>query len=262
MRRIAWRCGLLALTCWGLGLVVPARAEVLAPPDVVVFCEPTLEHAVTDLGVLWRQETGIPLHVFVSPTWAQLQQISHRVRSDVIIGQGEAASSEVIARKLVKPETLKLLWRNALVMAAASGAKAASPTGRTIDVAALAGKVPIAIVDPATAVAGAEGKKALQALGLWEAVSAKSVGVVDTTDASYLLTEGKVQLALLYATDVAAHPGFAVVQKLAPASYRPIVYWVGETHHALSPNVSKFLAYLGQPRAQERLRSDGLEVLP
>jgi len=238
------RCSLgrigLSLAFCALGAAAPARADYIVAPDVVVFCEPTLRHAVSELGTLWRQETGIPVRVFVSPTSAELEQISHRARSDLVIGEGDALAKEAIDRQLVMARSAD--W----------------PT----DLAGIAGKAPIAIVDPATAVAGSEGKKALQAMGFWDAISAKSVGVVDTADAAYLLANGKVRLALLYATDIAANPGFAVADTLPAASYGPIVYWIAETHHALSPNTQKFADYLAQAQAQERLRRDGLEVLP
>jgi molybdate transport system substrate-binding protein len=245
--------------------IAPARADYVVAPDVVVACEPTLRHAVTDLGAAWRRQTGIPVRVFTSPTSALLEQISHRARSDIIIGAGEAASNAATERQLIKPETLQPLWRNQLVVASTADeiakAKSASPS-RAHDLAALAGHAPIALVDPTTALAGAEGKKALQALGLWEAASSRSVGVVDTADASFLLTEGKVQLALVYATDVAADPAFVVTDRLPASSYAPLVYWIAQTYNALSPNAEKFAAFLRQARDQERLHAEGLEVLP
>jgi len=93
-------------------------------------------------------------------------------------------------------------------------------------------------------------------------VSGKSVGVVGTADAAYLLSRGKVQLAIVYATDVAANPDFAITDRLADASYRPIVYWAAQTAHALSPNAAKFVAFLRQAQARQRAWADGLEVLP
>jgi molybdate transport system substrate-binding protein len=239
--------------------ITPARADYPVAPDVVVFCEPTLRHAVTDLGTLWRKETGVPVRVFTSPTWALLEQISHRARSDLVIGEGDAAAATATERHLVWPETIQTLWRNQLVVAAMVNIASSSSAPH---LAELAGKAPIAVLDPWTTVAGAEGRKALEALGLWDPVSAKSMGVVDTADASYLLATGKVQLALLYATDVAADPSLAIADRFPSASYGPIVYWIAETHHALSPNVERFAAFLRQPRAQERLRADGLEVQP
>jgi molybdate transport system substrate-binding protein len=77
-----------------------------------------------------------------------------------------------------------------------------------------------------------------------------------------LLAEGKVQLALVYATDVAADPAFAVTDRFPASSYAQIVYWIAQTHNALSPNAENFVAFLHHAQAQERLRADGLEVLP
>lgn len=242
----------------GLALMAggnPARADYPVAPDVVVFCEPTLRHAVTDLAALWRQDTGVPVRVFTSPTWALLEQVSHHARSDLVIGEGEAMAANAVERHLVKPETVRPLWRNELVVAALASAEPPH-------LAALAGNAPIAIPDPASAVAGAEGRKALEALGLWNAASARSISVIDTADASYLLAQGKVRLALLYATDVAADPSLAIADRLAPASYAPIVYWIAETHNAVSPNTEKFLAFLHEAKAQERLAADGLEARP
>src|SRR5215468_6971674 len=84
------RLALSLIVMLALSAAAPARAEYVVAPDVVVFCEPTLQHALSDLGALWRQETGIPVRVFVSPTSAELEQISHRARSDLVIGEGDA----------------------------------------------------------------------------------------------------------------------------------------------------------------------------
>ncbi len=246
-------------------LAAPARAAYPVAPDVVVFCEPTLQHAVADLAVLWRQETNVPVRIFTSPTPLMLEQIAHHARDDVVIGEGDKEADAANRQNLIKPETVERLWRNRLVVAAlpAGAEKASSGSPPVADnLAGLAGKAPIAIVDPWAASAGADTQKALQALGLWPAVSGKSIGVVGTADAAYLLAEGKVRLAIVYATDVAADPNFVITDRLPDASYGPIVYWAAQTAHALSPNTGKFVAFLRQARAQRQARADGLEVLP
>jgi molybdate transport system substrate-binding protein len=242
----------------------PVLADYPVAPDVVVFCEPTLQHAIADVGGLWRSQTGIRVRVFTSPTPALLQQIAHHARDDVLIGEGDANAAYAAKRQLIKPDTLPHQWRNELVVAALSdgsnNASAASPSGAG-GLASVAGKKPIAIVDPWAAVAGSDSQKALQSLGLWQAVSAKSIGVVGTADAAFLLARGKVQLAVIYATDIAANPGFTIAERLPAASYPPIVYWVAQTQHALSPNAAKFIEFLRDPAARHRLRADGLEML-
>ena len=252
---IAWRlfCALAPLAV----AVPPARAQYPVAPDVVVFCEPTLKHALGDVAELWRAETGIPVRLFTSPTGAELEQIAHHARDDLVIGAGPEPLADAIRRQLVKPETIEHLWRNRLVVA-----RAANATPHGVDLAAFAGKAPIALVDPGIALAGDDSKKALQALGLWDAVMMKSFGVADTADASYLLTHGKAQLALVYATDVAAEPGLAVADELPAQSYGPIVYWAAETAHALEPQCRKFRTFCARRKSRRGSRSDGLEVLP
>jgi molybdate transport system substrate-binding protein len=247
-----------------LGTASAARADYPVAPDVVVFCEPTLQHALTDIAALWHSQTGIHARVFTSPTPALLAQIAHHARDDVLIGEGDANAAAAKNQKLVKPDTVQPLGRNQLVVAALDGggdnAEAGTPSAGKL--ASVAGKEPIALVDPGAAKAGADSQKALQSLGLWQAVSAKSIGVVGTEDAVYLLAHRTVPLAIVYATDVAATPAFTIAERLPAASYPPVVYWVAQTQHALSPNTVKFIDFLHDAKVLQRLRADGLEITP
>src|SRR5438093_422578 len=83
----------MALALCAGAATMPARADYPVAPDVVVFCEPTLQHAVVDIGMLWRKQTGVSLRVFTSPSWALLEQIAHHTRSDLVVGEGEAAAA-------------------------------------------------------------------------------------------------------------------------------------------------------------------------
>jgi ABC-type molybdate transport system substrate-binding protein len=247
---------LLALSA--IAMTATARADYPVAPDVVVFCEPTLRAVVTALGAQWSEETGIPVRVFAAPTWANLAQLARHTRDDVIIGEGDAAAASAGAQNLIKGDSVLRLWQNKLVAAALASelAKAAPP----LDLASVAGKAPIAIVDPGVADAGAESQAALQALGLWDAVKGKSVGVADTADAAFLLSAGDVKLAVLYATDVRGHPDFAVTDSL-PNAAPPIVYWAAQTQRALSPNTAKFLDFLHRAEVRAQGRDAGLDVL-
>ena len=265
---VSWATKVADLRWLALGLLLAAtsqaRADYPVAPDVVVFCEPTLQHAVADVGAVWRSKTGIKIRLFTSPTSALLEQIAHNARDDVVIGESDAQASAGIDRHLIKKDMLQRLWSNSLVVAALNGASggADDPHRAAGKLTAAAGKAPIAIVDPWAATAGADSEKALQSLGLWQAVSSKSMGVVGTADAAYLLAQGKVKLAIVYATDVAANPMFSVTEPLPAASYPPIIYWVAQTEHALSPNAAKFIAFLRSAEGQLQARADGLEILP
>jgi molybdate transport system substrate-binding protein len=257
---VAWIAGAV----W-FGASTPAYASYPVAPDVVVFCEPTLQRAVSDVGALWRQQTGVPVRIFTSSTPAMLEQIAHHARDDVIIGEGDGESRAATERHLIKPETLQKLGRNRLVVAARTdGLIAAAQTSPTAAerLAAVAGKATFAIVDPWVAVAGADGKAALQSLGLWQAVESKSVGVTGTADAVFLLAQRKARLAIVYATDVAGNPDLTIAATLPESGYPPITYWGALPAYSLSPNAAKFLAILHEPQAQRRLRAAGLEISP
>src|SRR5215831_10996932 len=102
----------LAMLLWVLGEAIsanPVRAEYRVAPDVVVSCEPTLQHALSDLGAVWRKQSGIQVHIFASPTAALLEQVSHGARSDVLIGEGDSAAAGAGERHLIKPATLQRL---------------------------------------------------------------------------------------------------------------------------------------------------------
>jgi molybdate transport system substrate-binding protein len=252
---------LSALMLLAAATTAPVRAEYVIAPDVVVFCEPTLQHAVADAARLWRRQTGIPVRIFSAPTALLLEEISHHIRSDLVIAEGEDTAALAVQRKLIKPETRIGAWRNRLMVARrdAVSEPLAPLTPRAL--AALFGTAPIAIVDAPVARAGRDSRKALETLGLWDAVQGQTVGVVDTADASFLLADGKVRFAIVYATDLAANPDFSG-GSLPDDAYQPILYWMAETSTLLSPNAVEFAAFLRQPPAQQRLRADGLEILP
>lgn len=239
-----------------LPLAAPARADY--PPDVVVDCEPTLRPVLTVIAADWRRATGIPVYLFSAPTASMLAEIGHRARADVVIGEGDAAAAAALERHLVKPETRVMLWRNRLVVAAPANAVPASAG----DAAARIGEGKIAIVDPPVGSAGGDSRQALTALGLWPALQARTLGTVDTADASFLLRHGDVQRAVVYASDVAAAPGFTVAATLPDGAYPPVIYWLAETHNELSPKTPDFAAWLRRAPASERARAAGLEVLP
>jgi molybdenum ABC transporter molybdate-binding protein len=251
--RSGWVAPVIAL----LLLSLPAHAQFVVAPDVVVYCEPTLRPVVAEIAKAWRRESGVPVRLFASPTAAILEQIGHRARADLIIGEGEAAGAAAAERHIIKPETRLPLWRNRLVVAARGEAAPLVPA----DLATQLGAAPVAIVDPPVGSAGANSRAALAALGLWPKLEHHAVGVVDTADAAFLLTHGTVSFAVLYASDVAAGPGFNIAAPLPDAAYPPVLYWMAETQNQLSPETAAFATFLREAPAQQAARAAGLEVM-
>ncbi len=239
-----------------------ARADDGVAPDVVVLCEPTLKPVVSEIGALWRKQTGIRVHVFTSPTALLLQQVAHGVRSDIVIAEGDAAAAAATQQAIIKADTRYGGWRNRLVVAREGSGATAGALSRQSNLLTLAGAGPVAIVDAPVATAGVQSRTALAALGLWDGLQGHSIGVASTEDATFLLDGGKARLAVVYATDVAADRRLSVAATIPDDAYPPIVYWWAETRQVRSDKTDDFAAFLRQAAARERFKAAGLEAPP
>src|SRR5262249_28423099 len=153
----------------------------------------------------------------------------HRARADLIIGAGDAEAEAAVQRQIVKPDSCTRLWRNRLVVAARTDTSLAGDAAQRI------GTGPLAICDPLPGSAGEASRQALAALGLWPALEKNAVGVASTADAAFLLHQGKVERAVLYATDVSATPDFAAAAALPEDTYTPVIYWLAVANNVISP---------------------------
>ena len=95
----------------------PAHADDKRAPDIVVFCDPTLEPALHKVAALWRSRTDVPVLIFTAPTDLLFAQVDRNARSDIVITKGETASAAAVQRETVKPEPRFAAWRNRLVIA-------------------------------------------------------------------------------------------------------------------------------------------------
>ncbi len=260
-RRASWpgfeharhRPAALALLLAGLAIGSAAHGQEVAP-DVVVFTEATMVHAIGDVGQMWRSQTGVPVRVFASPTKLLLEEIAHGVRSDVLIGQGEQEFADALARKLVQPQPVLDAWRDRLVLARRG------PAAPSDLATALAAAPRLAVVDAAVAASGQQSHAALAAAGT--PLPGRVTGVVDTADAVFLLRSDAADAALVYTSDLAAEPGLAAAASVPDALYTAAVFKIAVSRVARSPNTDRFIAFLGSPQAAEVMREDGLEVLP
>lgn len=237
----------LALMAWS-----SARAETLPDwPDVVVFCEPTLQHAMTEMGAVFHARTGTKVRVFVAPGSMLVRQANH-TRNDVLVLQGSAAMDEAARIDAIRPETRVAVGGNRLVVAR-HGAGAEDGGGLA---SALASRT-VAAVDPGVPeLTGGATRRALDAAGL----NPKIAGVAGTADAVFLLETDAVERAIVFATDVAANPALSVAAVVPVESYPKVTYLAAVSHDARGATPGRFLVLLTSPEGQKRLHDTGLEV--
>jgi molybdate transport system substrate-binding protein len=224
--------------------VTPARA---AAPDVIVYGDPTLAHALRDVGARFTAQTGVPVHVFSAPPTLILAQLRHSVWNDVVMtlapwmDQAEQAG-------VIEPGTRTGAWRTTLVLARATGAT--PPTDQANDTLAITDPTPAATID---------GPAVLAALGLHPA---HVQGAANAAEVGFLIDTGAAAQGLVHLTDVRADPNLSVAGPVAASAYPPIVYAAAISTLTHSPNAHAFLDYLGSPAATDVLRADGLETAP
>jgi molybdate transport system substrate-binding protein len=264
-----WRGAAILSLCL-MGEAAPAHAERPIPPDITILCDESLRRPLLDVAGLWRERTGVPVHIIASPTPLVLQQITHHIRSDFVVAQGDVADAAAGRWRGTKPETAFGGWRNRLVLVAAGPAQ--SPPLSPENAAALIESggiaiidvpgVDVPVIDSIGATAAANSKKALETAGLWEVAQQHAIGVAGAADAVFLVEGQKARLAVVYATDIAGDPALSIVAPFPVDSYAPVTYWVAQTTTVRSTRADAFEAFLRQPEAQQQLRADGLEITP
>jgi ABC-type molybdate transport system substrate-binding protein len=220
--------------------VTPARA---AAPDVIVYGEPTLRHALLDVGARFTAETGVPVHVFAAPPTIILAQLRHQVWNDVVVTQA-LFMDQAEQAGVIEKGTRTGVWRNTLVLASATDVTPANDT--------------FVVTDP-TPAATIDGPAVLAAVGLHPA---HVQGVANTANVGFLLDTGGAAEGLVHLTDVRADPKLRVAAPVAASGYAPIVYAAAISTLTHSPNARAFLDFLHAPSATEVLVADGLETVP
>jgi molybdate transport system substrate-binding protein len=227
-----------------------AAAADVAAPDVIVYGDPTLAHALRDVAARFTAQTGIPVHVFSAPPTLILAQLRHSVWNDVVMTLAPWMDQAEQAGVIV-PGTRTGTWRTTLVLARAVGRT--PPTEQANDPA----NDTIAITD-ATPAATIDGPAVLAALGLHPA---HVTGVANAAEVGFLLDTGAAAQGLIHLTDARADPKLSVAAPVAASAYPPIVYAAAISTLTHSPNAHAFLDYLHSPAATEVLSADGVETL-
>jgi molybdate transport system substrate-binding protein len=223
--------------------VVGIRTAQAAAPDVIVYGDATLAHALYDVGARFTATTGVPVHVFSAPPTVILAQLRHAVWNDVMM-TGAFWMDQAEQAGVIEKGTRTGTWRTTLVLARASNV---TPTN---DMFALTDPTPAASID---------GPAVLTALGLRPA---HVQGVANTATVAFMLDTGAASQGLLHLTDVRADPKLSVAGPVADTAYPPIVYAAAISTLTHSPNAHAFLDYLHSPAATEVLRADGVETVP
>jgi len=230
--------------------------------NIVVFCEETLRPAIERVERRWRARGGTRLNIFVARSDLLLEQIARGARCDLLVATGKVQADAAIERKLVRPESVRLSWRNRLVVVGWNEAPPSDAvTASSEKIAALIGDNKLAIADFSVSAAGIEARAALDRLGVWSSLEGKIVGSESTEGVVYLLATGVVKRGVVYRTNVAAEPHLTILAAIPDDAYSPVVYSTALTFPDATGAAPQFLNFLRSTEMLPELMASGLEIV-
>lgn len=192
--RLKWSAGLLSLLA--LGPIGIARAD-----DLVVSAASSLTNAFQSVAKAYEAkhpDTHVVLNVAASDVL--LQQIANGAPADVFASADQAAMDKAESKNLLRKGSRKNFAANQLVLIA--------PTASTLKLSGLHDLTSptikrVATGDPASVPVGRYTKGALDAQGLWESLSAKTVLAQNVRQSLDYVARDEVDAGFVFATDAA-----------------------------------------------------------
>lgn len=262
MRSSMHRQSLIGLIIGLLMALAPLASAPAQSGPTVVFAAASLKTALDAAVAAWIAGTGQPVTVSYAAASTLAKQIELGAPADLFLSADLDWMNYLQTRSLIRPETRRNLFGNALVLIAPAGVSVAFRIGSGADLGAALGDGRLAVGEVTSVPAGKYGKAALTTLGLWEGVKDKLAAAESVRTALALVARGEAPLGIVYATDARAEPKVVVVDKFPATSHPPIVYPVAILASSAQPGAAGFLDYLSSPPAAALFAAQGFTILP
>jgi molybdate transport system substrate-binding protein len=220
-----------------------------------------------------RSRPGVRVRVHLAASGTLVAQMKQGLAADVLATADTATMGRAQGLGLVHPDTVEVFAGNRLWLVGRQPAP--SPGLQALKDRRVRF---IALGEPQAVPLGRYARQALQARGLWEAVSPKAVYADSALQALSYAARGEADAAVVYASDVRAlgarAPGEVVQFWAELPSPEPVRYAAARANQARwhqapaqghGPSealASAFLAFLQSPAARALLQGEGLTVPP
>ncbi len=253
MSRFSLRAGVRAVgLAAALSLALCAQAQAA---DLVVSAAASLTNAFKTLAQSYEAQhpdTHIVLNFGASDVL--MQQIVRGAPADVFASADQEAMDKAVSEKVIQSGTRRDFVANQLVLIV--------PSTSAVPVHALSDLTRpdvqrVAIGNPASVPVGRYAKRALDAAGLWQPVSAKAVLAQNVRQALDYVARGEVEAGLVFATDAAVAADKVKVAAPVPLSV-PLTYPIAVTAGTRQPQqAADFVAFVLSPAGQAVLAKYG-----
>jgi molybdate transport system substrate-binding protein len=235
-----------------------AHAEERA---LVVFAAASLKNALDAGAADFTRGSGasVTISYAASPTLAK--QIEAGAPADVFVSADLAWMDYLAQRGLVRADTRRNLFGNALVLIAPADAPVALTIGPGFPLAAALGHGRLAVANTQAVPAGKYAKAALETLGVWSDVAGRLAQAENVRAALALVARGEAPLGIVYRTDAAAEPGVVIVDTFAEETHPKIVYPIAVTSASSHPAARELVGFLAGHEARRHFEKEGFSIL-
>lgn len=224
--------------------------------EIVVSAAISLKNAFEEIGSLYQKRTGVKVHFNLGGSGLLQRQIESGAPIDVFASAGEKQMDALQSQGLILAETRRDFARNALVLIVSPQSKLRIRSFADLGRPEL---VRIAIGNPKTVPAGQYAQEALANLKLWDKLQTRLVLAENVRQVLDYVVRRETDAGLVYASDVAAARGKAVIAARAPEdSHSPILYPIAVTKDAKRPqNARRFIDLSLSAEGQAILKKHG-----
>jgi len=164
---------------------------------------------------------------------------------------------------LIRDASRSNLVGNTLVLIAPASSTVSLTIAKDFALAAALGDGRLAVADTKAVPAGKYAKAALEHLGVWAAVEAKTAPAENVRAALTFVAKGEAPLGIVYRSDAIADKTIKIVGEFPGDSHPPIVYPAAVTTSSKLPDAAMaFISYLKSPEGQAIFSQAGFAPAP
>jgi len=249
----------LAAAALALAIALPAAADDATP--ITIFAAASTSNAVNEIAALYEAEG----HGAVRPVFAAsstlAKQIDQGAPADLFLSANVEWMDYLASRHLLEPGSRSDLLANRLVLVAPADSVWTLEIAPGFDLAGALGDGRLALGDPGHVPAGLYAKAALEALGIWDSVAAKTAHAANVRAALALVESGAVPAGIVYESDAVISRRTRVVARFPVDSHPPIVYPLAVIAGHRRPEVLRLRDFLNGDLAAEVFRRHGFIAL-
>lgn len=241
-----------------VALLLIAGMPAAHATDLVVSAASSLTDAFQAVGKAYEAkhpDTHVVLNFAASDVL--LRQIASGAPADVFASADQTAMDKAATASAIDPATRKDFASNRLVLIVPHDSTASIGTPGDLKAP---GVKRVAYGDPASVPVGRYTKAALEAQGLWEAVSAKGVLAQNVRQSLDYVARGEVDAGFVFATDAAIMKDKVKVAATVPTP-KPITYPIAVVAGSKQPkDAAMFEAFVQSAEGRRILAGFGFEA--